>query len=142
MLGCFNPNLVHIWTNPNVGLKMSFKNIQLKVKVEVTFLTQHLDLSVFDPNLGWNNPALFRVQLHLHCRHTHTHTTQDVVQNRRFISHEFSGVSFWVNKDTLKNTVQINNQWICEWVEAGLICIFIEPVILNRQGCRVTFKIF
>jgi len=22
MLGCFNPNLGQIWTNPNVGLKM------------------------------------------------------------------------------------------------------------------------
>jgi len=22
MLGCFNPNLSQIWTNPNVGLKM------------------------------------------------------------------------------------------------------------------------
>jgi len=25
MLGCFNPNLGQIWTNPNVGLKMLFK---------------------------------------------------------------------------------------------------------------------
>jgi len=25
MRGCFNPNLGQIWTNPNVGLKMSFK---------------------------------------------------------------------------------------------------------------------
>jgi len=41
MLDCFNPNLRKIWTNPNVGLKMQLKNIQLKVKVEVTFLTQH-----------------------------------------------------------------------------------------------------
>jgi len=24
MLGCFNPNLGQIWTNPNDGLKMSF----------------------------------------------------------------------------------------------------------------------
>jgi len=58
MLGCFNPNLGKIWTSPNVGLKMSLKKIQLKVKVEVgltlkmTFLTQHLGLSIFDPNLG------------------------------------------------------------------------------------------
>jgi len=40
---------------------------QLKVKLEVgfkfetTFLTQHLGLSIFDPNLGSNNPELFRV---------------------------------------------------------------------------------
>jgi len=44
------------------------KKLQLKVKVEVglkfeiTFLTQHLDLSIFYPNLGSNNPTLFRVQ--------------------------------------------------------------------------------
>jgi len=25
MLGCFNPTLGQIWTNPNVGLKMQFK---------------------------------------------------------------------------------------------------------------------
>jgi len=74
MLGCFNPNLGKIWTSPNVGLKMSLKKIQLKVKVEVgltlkmTFLTQHLGLSIFDPNLGWNNPVLFRVHnLYLLC---------------------------------------------------------------------------
>jgi len=27
----------------------------------MAFLTQHLGLSIFDPNLGSNNPALFRV---------------------------------------------------------------------------------
>jgi len=27
ILGCFNPNLGQIWTNPKVGLKMSLKNI-------------------------------------------------------------------------------------------------------------------
>jgi len=33
-----------------------------KVKVEfLSFLTQYLGLSIFDPNLGSNNPALFRV---------------------------------------------------------------------------------
>jgi len=37
MLGCFNPNLGQMWTNPNVGLKMQFKKIRLKVKVEVGF---------------------------------------------------------------------------------------------------------
>jgi len=42
MLGCFNPILGQIWSNPNVG----FKN-----------LTQWLSLSIFDPKLGWNNPA-------------------------------------------------------------------------------------
>jgi len=48
---------------------MQSKNGHFKVKVEVglkfemTFLTQHLGLSIFDPNLGSNNPALFRVYL-------------------------------------------------------------------------------
>jgi len=64
---CLNPNLAKIWTNPNVGLKMQLKNVELKVKVEVglkfeiTFLTQHLGLSIFYPNLVSNNPALFKV---------------------------------------------------------------------------------
>jgi len=59
MLGCFNPNLGQIWTNSNVRLKMQLKYLQLKVKVEVrlkfeiTFLTQHLGLSIFYPNLGY-----------------------------------------------------------------------------------------
>jgi len=51
--------LGQIWTNPNVVLKMGkLTNLQLKVKFEVvlkfeiTFLTQHLGLSIFDPNLG------------------------------------------------------------------------------------------
>jgi len=35
MLACFNQNLGKKWTNPNVGLKMQFKKLQLKVKVEV-----------------------------------------------------------------------------------------------------------
>jgi len=41
MLGCFNPILGQTGTNPNVGLKMKFKNV-----------TQQLGLSIFDPNLG------------------------------------------------------------------------------------------
>jgi len=35
MLGCFNPNLGQIWTNPNDGLKMQLKKLQFKLKVEV-----------------------------------------------------------------------------------------------------------
>jgi len=36
MLGCFNPNLGQIWTNPNVGLQNAIKKkLQLEVKVEV-----------------------------------------------------------------------------------------------------------
>jgi len=34
-MGCFNPNLGQIWTNPNVGLKMQLKHLQLKVKAEI-----------------------------------------------------------------------------------------------------------
>jgi len=41
MLGCFNPTLDLIWTNPNVGLKNELKNV-----------TQWLGLSIFDPKLG------------------------------------------------------------------------------------------
>jgi len=64
MLGCSNPNLGQIWTNPNVGLKMQFKNVQLKVNVEVgfkfeiAFLTQHLGLSIFYPNVGFKQPNI------------------------------------------------------------------------------------
>jgi len=42
MLGCFNPNLGQVWTNPNVGLKMSFKNLNPTVHFLITFLIQHL----------------------------------------------------------------------------------------------------
>jgi len=31
MLGCFNPNLGQIWTNPNVGLKIGLKNKKVEV---------------------------------------------------------------------------------------------------------------
>jgi len=37
LLGCFNPNMGQIWTNPSVGFKNVIKNVQLKVKVEVGF---------------------------------------------------------------------------------------------------------
>jgi len=52
---------------PKCWVKNTIKNVQLKVKVEVglkieiTFLTQHLGLPIFYPNLHSNNPALFRV---------------------------------------------------------------------------------
>jgi len=42
--------LPNFGTNPNVGLKMQFKNV-----------TQRLGLSIFDPKLGKTNPAFFRV---------------------------------------------------------------------------------
>jgi len=41
MLGCFKPILGKIWTNPDIGLKMPFKNV-----------TQWLGLSIFYPKLG------------------------------------------------------------------------------------------
>jgi len=49
MLGCCNPNLGQMWTNPNVGLD-SLKNLQLGW-VEILHF-KHLGLSIFDPNLG------------------------------------------------------------------------------------------
>jgi len=33
--------------------------VKVGFKFETTFLTQHLGLSIFDPNLGSNNPAFF-----------------------------------------------------------------------------------
>jgi len=41
-LGCFNPTLGQIWTNPDIGLN----------DILMTFLTQRLGLSIFDPNVG------------------------------------------------------------------------------------------
>jgi len=35
--------------------------VEVGLKFEITFLTQYLSLSIFYPNLGSNNPALFRV---------------------------------------------------------------------------------
>jgi len=52
MLGCFNPKLGQIWTTPNVGLKMQKLKVEVRLKFEITFLTQHLGLSIFYPNLG------------------------------------------------------------------------------------------
>jgi len=42
---------------------MQLKKIKVEVglKFEIVFLTQHLGLSIFYPNLSSNNPALFRV---------------------------------------------------------------------------------
>jgi len=68
MLGYLNPNMGKIWTKTNVGLKMQLINVQLKVKVlswvklvENIFFNPTFGLSIFYPNLGSNNPALFRV---------------------------------------------------------------------------------
>jgi len=58
MLGCFNPNLDQIWTNPTVGLKNAIKKCTLGseswLKIEITFLTQHLGLSKF----GFEQPSI------------------------------------------------------------------------------------
>jgi len=40
------------------GLKVK---VEVGLKFEITFLRKHLGLSIFYPNLGWNNPALFRL---------------------------------------------------------------------------------
>jgi len=42
MLGCTNPNLGQILTNPNVGLKMSFKKI-----------TVESESDIFNPTFGF-----------------------------------------------------------------------------------------
>jgi len=63
---------------------------QLKVKLEVgfkfetTFLTQHLGLSIFDPNLGSNNPELFRVFVLLYI-YVHLCTTTFLTQHFGFV---------------------------------------------------------
>jgi len=35
--------------------------VEVGFKFEITFLTQHLGMSIFYPNLDSNNPTLFRV---------------------------------------------------------------------------------
>jgi len=54
MLGCFQSCLGQIWKNPTVGLNM--------------WLNQWLGLSIFDPNIGGNNPAFIRVYLSLYMK--------------------------------------------------------------------------
>jgi len=58
MLGCFNPNLGQIWTNPNVGLKIEFKVLtQLQLSLStVHFSTQNLGLYTLKM-LGCFNPS-------------------------------------------------------------------------------------
>jgi len=47
--------------NGQIWVKNAIKKLKVGLKFEMTFLTQHLGLSIFDPNLVSNNPALFRV---------------------------------------------------------------------------------
>jgi len=37
--------------------------VEVGLRFEITFLTQYLGLSIFYPNLGSNNPALFNALL-------------------------------------------------------------------------------
>jgi len=53
-VGCLNPNLGQIWTNPNMGLQI-LTQLQLLLST-VNFLIAFLGLSIFDPTL-----AFFRV---------------------------------------------------------------------------------
>jgi len=46
MLGCFNPNVGQIWTNPNVGLKMSFKML---TQLQLSLSTIHFFNYIFNP---------------------------------------------------------------------------------------------
>jgi len=57
---CFYPNLGKIWTNMSFKMFTQLQLSLLTVYFLITFLTQHLGLSIFDPNLTWNNP-FFRV---------------------------------------------------------------------------------
>jgi len=56
--GLFQPKFGSNMVKPKCWVQNVKKKIQLKVKVEVglkceiTFLTQHLGLTIFDPNLG------------------------------------------------------------------------------------------
>jgi len=58
MLDCFNPNLAQIWTNPNVGLKISQK---VEVGLKLNFLPNIWVCPYLTQMLGSNNPAFFRV---------------------------------------------------------------------------------
>jgi len=62
-------------TEPKFGLNMDKQKCWVKnvisnfnptstFNILIAFLTQHLGLSIFYPNLGSNNPALFRVYHH------------------------------------------------------------------------------
>jgi len=90
MLGCFNPNLGQ-WTNPNVGLKMQLKNVQLKVKVkvgskfEIHFLTQHL--SIFLPKFGFNQPSIVYS--------VHTHQYPCIYNSKMEVVFQRSGIFGW-----------------------------------------------
>jgi len=55
MLGCLNPNVGKIWTNPNVGLKCNFNCIFNPIFGFVHIL----------PKFGFKQPSLF-----LKCTHT------------------------------------------------------------------------
>jgi len=50
VLGCFNPNLGRIWTNPNVGLKMEFKNFN--PTLNFIFYCAFFN-NIFNPTLGF-----------------------------------------------------------------------------------------
>jgi len=59
MLGCFNPNLGQIWTNPNVGLKMFLTELTQLYIFSLIFLTQHLGLSIFIwPKFRFKQPSI------------------------------------------------------------------------------------
>jgi len=50
MLGCFNPNLDKIWTNPNVGLKMYF---QILTQLQLSLSTPTFFNCIFNPIFGF-----------------------------------------------------------------------------------------
>jgi len=46
---------------PKCWVKNAIKTLELKVKVGLKFLMKFLTQHIFYPNLGSNNPAVFRV---------------------------------------------------------------------------------
>jgi len=60
-VGLFQPKFGSNMDKPKCWVKNAIKNVQVKVEVGLKFENQHLGLSIFYPNLGSNNPALFRV---------------------------------------------------------------------------------
>jgi len=53
MLGCFNPELGKIWTNPNVGLKMLLKILtQLQLSLSTVHILIWTLFDIWTLNLG------------------------------------------------------------------------------------------
>jgi len=69
--GLFEPKFRSNLDKPKCWVKNVISNFNPTFTFNCTsfnlILTQHLGLSIFDPNLGWNNPAFFRVYTTVVC---------------------------------------------------------------------------